>query len=673
MQNQFRALLHCLPGLVAICLCGWLGASTANAQLRIRNPFVKKRTDPIQADSTPQHSHLRAESATQAEPQLQLLRDLVRSSESPSEPQTGSGGKSIRNPFAAPSATVAERPNLFGEVTPASYPSTSYKDLDEPSSPPPPPANLASSAEQPWWVDTAPGSHEPPPVANMSWPTNESSRASSLDEQLPGPTDAADRQPTALPLPPEPFGLDPQHEANMLESEAKVINERLEHELLEGQAIVSDDLPAYSSLPNPAIDASLASAGLDPIPTSATAQTQAQFLPLLYLDIQGPQQIKPAHPANFYVFVANRGAAAANEVALHLPAVEAYEVGQVEIDGQIFATQFTTSRFPSQQVPLGKIAPGEDRRIKLVLHPRRAGQLSLDVELSMKASVAREWRVQQPAVNLELTAPQAIRFDQPFTVLATVTNSDSASIDQANLTLIESESMKVLSRNNVPLKPLPAGSKQEIAFEVMVEADEADPALDHEFTLEVFGSGIHKKTRHTVSIQPAALDIQLVTVNEELRQGQAATYAIQVQNLSADTLPEVNVAIDFPSTIAVRVLDRVAAVNENDNSFLYRLTNLPAGETELIRLSAVALQAGVHTPTAFASLPDTPQSLVSCELPLTFSRGMPAEQATLDNPRLANSPIANSPIAEANTTPPRTAQVWKLSDQPAGHDSAHKR
>ena len=569
-RNHHASSNKVVQAILLVLVCGGFlaGLKSAQGQIRIQNPFVKKnenRTRVVQdLPALPIGRRLRNE-----DNQLQKLRDIIPAAAATTTP--------------LPAPEVRFFPNGPNSRLVASPTEIERQPQTDPSQLPVMPPN------------SQPIATPPAQLAGASNTTNQPETSTTIVSE---PITPGDRSP-ALVLHPDNFPS-----PNTVSEISTESREQLPQPPTDNRQQSVLNLPtAPTTLQRPTLQ----------LPTlqGSFGGSSAQYLPVLFLDIQGPSKLRPAESAIFEIIVANRGAAAAENVTLVLPASQAYEIGKVAIGNQLFASSFESSEFDSRGIPLDTLAPGEDRTVVVELQPARGGKLELEAELSLMAKVKKTVSVAQPEIGLEIIVPQSARPGQACEVGVLLRNSGDSVLESATLQLASNPNIRI-EQPSTEIQNLAPGESKQLQFNAIISSEFAALGNQNcEIKAELYGSGIHKKVAQALQIHVPRLKLSLScnALNNQPVIGQETTFALRVNNATSDVAKDIEVTLDFPATVSVKVLDRVATIDRENNRFIYRLKALAPGEEETILVSAVPVQSGNHKPQAFAFLADKPAAV----------------------------------------------------------------
>ncbi|MBX7165983.1 MAG: DUF11 domain-containing protein [Pirellulales bacterium] len=279
--------------------------------------------------------------------------------------------------------------------------------------------------------------------------------------------------------------------------------------------------------------------------TSASVRTVATR-PELAIDIDGPQEVMIDSQVTLTIKVTNTGTGAATGVVLvnNLPPGLRHPAGD------------------ALEYEVGSLKPGESKQMQLTLTAAQPGRIDNVVTAQGDGQLQAEstWSVDvvSPALKLALEGPSRRYLDKPAVYTVSVSNPGTAPAKQIELVTYLPKGLEFVEADNYGefdpqtgavhwlLEELPPHD----AGQVTVTARPIEPG---EHTLRATGTarqGLRDEAVQAVLVEGvAALQFEVVDVDDPIEVGGETTYEIHVVNQGSKAATNVRLVVDLPAEL----------------------------------------------------------------------------------------------------------------------------
>lgn len=288
-------------------------------------------------------------------------------------------------------------------------------------------------------------------------------------------------------------------------------------------------------------------------------------------------------PLNYTLVVTNEGASAASDVVIEDVVPEAARVEQADPPADYDkSTRKLIWEFR-------ELRAGESRELHVQLMPVEQGRLNSVATVRFKAHVATSTVVQAPQLNVVLKIPREVKVGSEVKLRYVVTNTG------------DGEATDVMLRSDLPdgLRN-PLGNDLEYNIESMRPGEEREVELDviaaepGEFTstAEILAAGMApQSTENTLRI--IGQQIQVVRRGPQRRYvGRSAVYENILTNETSFEASGIRVVERVPEGMKFDKASHNGVYNPQERAVTWSLAQIPAGETETLKIRLVAESSG---------------------------------------------------------------------------------
>ncbi len=339
----------------------------------------------------------------------------------------------------------------------------------------------------------------------------------------------------------------------------------------------------------PAEEGELGSVATVTLAAQASAKARCTK-PELALRLSSPPQVHVGEKQLVQIEVTNPGSGAASGVMLleTVPAGVSHEAG------------------PALEFELGSLAPGESRRLELVLTAEQAGRITntmtarADAGLLVEASC--DFEVIAPELKLTVEGPERRFLERPATYQVSIDNPGTAPAKEVQLVAHLTKGLQFVSANNLgeydaaahsvfwSLAELPANERGMVELVAL-------PVEPGQHTLQVSTKardGLSDQTVKEVTVEGiAALMFEVIDRDDPIEVGGEANYEIRVTNQGSKAAGNVQVVAVMPP--GLRALaghgDTQTSV-QGDRVVFAPISQLGPKAEATFRIQAQGVQAG---------------------------------------------------------------------------------
>jgi len=465
-------------------------------------------------------------------------------------------------------------------------------DASAASSPTAPPGNVAPPAEVTAPTDDVfhPGS-ESPPVESRSEPATDGLAASPTDVSAP---------PAHLPIGEPGRALEPAPPPVAAATPAG-----LPHATVSPFAAAPPLGPGRTAAPVAAAAAGLAGQGVP-----GPIQLEGVQAPQLAVEKRGPKEIQVGKPARYEVIVRNVGSATAHEVLLR----DAVPKGTSLIattppaspaEGPVASTDLVWA--------LGVLPPGGEARVLMELMPESEGEVGSVASVSFRADATLRARATKPQLTIDCVQPQPVRIGGDVQVTITVSNPGSGDATGVVLEafLPETVSHRAGRELEFDVGRLRPGDTKTIDLVLGTSGAGSQPA---QFIARADG-GIEVDRPVPIPVTAPTLDVSIDMPARRFLQ-RPATCSIAMLNAGTASARSVELAAQLPAGVKFVRANNAGWHDERTHRVLWNLEELPAGETGVVEVVVMPVQAGEQRIAAAARSADGPsdQAVHVCQV-----------------------------------------------------------
>jgi len=417
----------------------------------------------------------------------------------------------------------------------------------------------------------------PKPLRPVGSSDTEDSQPSTQPRRPSRVADAAENPPRSTPpLPPRSGSTLGEARAPRIASRQYSVGRRQDDSSQD-----ESDARGSSSLPSQPIRGSSPSSA----PQSETLLVERS--PSLLVETIGPSQIQVGKEALYRIRLVNEGRSAAHDVVVtvEIPAGN-------EIDGtKPSVGAVDTMESGTGSVELKWEIPRLDSRasegMTIVFIPRESRAIDLGVHWTHApgASHARI-DVLEPKLELQLTGPQEVQYGEKANYRLTISNPGNGDAENVTVRLLPTTAGEAESAGH-PLGDVAAGASRSVDLELIprqsgVVVIRAEAVADGDLRATVGEEILVRRAELAVTIRGPEFQYA----------GAPATYEFDISNPGNSNAEAVEIAAILPPDAEYVSSDADGHLDEGKDQVLWRLSSLPPGAHQIVRLTTVLKQPG---------------------------------------------------------------------------------
>ncbi len=338
-------------------------------------------------------------------------------------------------------------------------------------------------------------------------------------------------------------------------------------------------------------------------------QLEGVQTPQITVEKRGPKEIQVGQPARFEILVRNVGSATAHEVTLR---------DEVPRGTSLIAT--TPPAAPAEEDAkaelvwlLGTLPPAGEARVLMELMPEAEGEVGSVASVSFRADATLRTRATKPALTIDCPPPEPVRIGGDVEVTLTVSNTGSGTATGVVLEafLPETVSHRAGPELEFDVGQLRPGESKTIDLVLGTRSPGRAPAR---FVARADG-GIELDQPLPIPVTAPTLEVTIDMPARRFLQ-RPATCTISMVNAGTASARAVELAAQLPPGMKFVRANHAGWHDERSHRVLWNLEELPPGETGIVEVVVMPVQAGGQRITAAARSTDGPsdQALHVCQV-----------------------------------------------------------
>ncbi|MBM4021339.1 MAG: DUF11 domain-containing protein [Planctomycetes bacterium] len=354
-----------------------------------------------------------------------------------------------------------------------------------------------------------------------------------------------------------------------------------------------------------------APAGLTGQAVPGPIQLEGVQAPQLAVEKRGPKEIQVGKPARYEVVVRNVGSATAHEVLLR----DAVPKGTSLIATTPPASPVADGSESSADLvwALGVLPPGGEARVLMELMPESEGEVGSVASVSFRADATLRARATKPQLTIDCVQPQPVRIGGDVQVTITVSNPGSGDATGVVLEafLPETVSHRAGRELEFDVGRLRPGDAKTIDLVLGTSGPGSQPA---QFVARADG-GIEVDRPLPIAVTAPTLDVSIDMPARRFLQ-RPATCSIAMLNAGTASARSVELAAQLPVGMKFVRANNAGWHDERAHRVLWNLEELPAGDTGVVEVVVMPVQAGEQRIAAAARSADGPsdQAVHVCQV-----------------------------------------------------------
>jgi uncharacterized repeat protein (TIGR01451 family) len=239
--------------------------------------------------------------------------------------------------------------------------------------------------------------------------------------------------------------------------------------------------------------------------------------------------------------------------------------------------------------PLGKLQPGEERRIELRLLPQTRGELNCEALVSFTGSSTLHLRVHEPHLALQAAAPGKALLGQTATLLLTVTNKGEDVAENIQVKGLLGEGLEHAGQRsvNVEIGNLVPHESRNIQLLCTARAGGS-----HACTMEATAEGL-EPVRATAVVEVLLPQLALAVSGPKRRYiDRQAIYTLRVSNPGSAPAGNVTITHQVAPGVRFQAASAGGRYDEMAGTVSWFLGDLLSGQDGEVNLTVVAATAG---------------------------------------------------------------------------------
>ncbi|MEX0611421.1 MAG: hypothetical protein WD229_04820, partial [Pirellulales bacterium] len=304
------------------------------------------------------------------------------------------------------------------------------------------------------------------------------------------------------------------------------------------------------------------------------------------LEIQkfAPGEIQVGKPAKFVVQIRNVGSQPADGVTVH---------DEIPQGTRLISTSPSAQSDGSQLAwELGKLSPGEDRKVEMQIMPTAEGEIGSVATVSYSAQASVKTRCTMPQLAIRMTAPGKVMIGQEQRVKIELRNPGSG--DATGVMLLENVPQNVRHAAGPALEfeigTLRAGETREL--ELVLLAEKAGKTVN---VLTARADG-NLQVQQQMEFEVIAPELTVDLDGPERRYlERPATYEVRVENPGTAPAHDVKIITKLPKGMQFVRANNMGEYDAATHAVYWSLAELPEGERGTVELVTMPIETGSQT------------------------------------------------------------------------------